>query len=253
MAGLKFPAVEPRYNIAPTQPVLCVLSGPFSDDASDVSNEVETGSPNVVDIGPDDDPDNGPCNDGRGPDSMPGNPSVRPLSWGLIPAWEKQPAKARRHFNARSETAADKPSFREAFKKRRCLIVADGFYEWKTEGKAKQPFYITHAEHRTLWFAGLWEPGDPERGPGDTCTILTTEANRYMRSLHHRMPVILRQCDLATWLANDLPNNEAPQSLLTACEEDVLTMRPVSTYVNNANHQGPDCLGPPPPQQTSLF
>lgn len=229
LTGLTFPTIEPRYNIAPTQPVVCVL-GVVGGDASQRANASQEAIDWEVNT-----------------------PSVRTLSWGLIPAWEKHPPQARRYFNARSETAAQKPAFGDAFKKRRCLIVADGFYEWKSEGKAKRPFYITHTENRTLWLAGLWEPGDADRGSGDTCTILTTQANQFMRPLHHRMPVILPEQDLATWLGKDVDDASVLQPLLVPCEEEGLEMRPVSTYVNNAKHQGPDCLSPPRDQQRSLF
>ncbi len=213
MAGLRFPEIEPRYNIAPTQPIFCVL------------NENQ-------------------------------QPACVELSWGLIPAWEKDPAKARRHFNARSETAAEKPSFRAAFKKRRCAILADGFYEWATDGKAKRPFHITPADSGLLWLAGLWEPGDKEVGHGDNCTILTTSANDFMTPLHHRMPVILTHHDVPRWIDDTRADADQLKSMLKPCAEDLLTKRPVSPYVNNARHQGPECLSdppPPPPQQQSLF
>lgn len=213
MAGLKFPTVQPRYNIAPTQPILCVLN--------------QHQQPTCVD-----------------------------LSWGLIPSWEKAPARARRHFNARSETAAEKPSFRAAFKKRRCAILADGFYEWAIEGKRKLPFHMTRADSRLLWIAGLWEPCDDNAGPGNNCAILTTSANDFMAPLHHRMPVILQEDDVPMWTDETFTDTDQLQSLLKPCAEDYLTMRQVSQYVNNARHLGPECLAdppPPPPQQQSLF
>jgi len=216
MAGLKFPRIQPRYNIAPTQPILCAL--------------YKNGQPTYAD-----------------------------LSWGLIPAWEKDPATARRHFNARGETAAEKPSFRSAFKKRRCVILADGFYEWASRGKTKIPFHITRADQGLMWLAGLWEPGDKNVGPGNNCTILTTSANAFMEPLHHRMPVILQQSDVSSWIeetSTDVGPRQSLQSLLQPCAEDLLTMRQVSQYVNNARHQGPECLADPPappPQQQALF
>lgn len=213
MAGLKFPSIEPRYNIAPTQPILCVLNKDTKPTCTD-------------------------------------------LSWGLIPSWEKDPARARRHFNARSETAAEKPSFRAAFKKRRCAILADGFYEWTTRGKTKLPFHMARADRGLLWFAGLWEPGDSSDGPGDNCTILTTSANDFMSPLHHRMPVILHERDVAMWIDETFADMARLQSLLKPCGEEFLTMRQVSPHVNNARHQGPQCLSDPPappPQQQSLF
>ncbi len=213
MVGLKFPEVQPRYNIAPTQPILCVL------------NENQ-------------------------------QPACVEFSWGLIPSWEKDPAHARRHFNARSETAEEKPSFRAAFKKRRCAILADGFYEWSTTGKTKMPFHMTRADAGLLWFAGLWEPGDNSVGPGNTCTILTTSANDFMIPLHHRMPVILGQHDVPKWIDETNADTDQLKSMLKPCAEDLLTKRQVSQHVNNARHQGPECLSdppPPPPEQQSLF
>ena len=210
MSGLKFPTIEPRYNIAPTQPIWCVV------------NQNQTAI-------------------------------ATKLSWGLIPSWEKDPAKARRHFNARSETAAEKPSFRSAFKSRRCVILADGFYEWESQGKSKQPFHVTREDDGLLWLAGLWEIGNNDAGPGDNCTILTTAANEFMTPLHHRMPVILKSHDISMWIDEDFADTDQLQSLLKPCDESMLTMRPVSRYINKASNQGPECLDDPPPQQQSLF
>ena len=210
LAGLKFPTIKPRYNIAPTQHILCVINR----NQHAVTTE---------------------------------------LSWGLIPSWEKDPAKARRHFNARSETAADKPSFRSAFIKRRCVILADGFYEWETQGKSKQPFHITREDEGLISMAGLWEPGSSYNGLGDNCTILTTAANDFMTPLHHRMPVILKSDDIPMWIDEEFADSDQLQSLLKPCDESLLTMRAVSRYVNKASNQGPECLDDPPPQQQSLF
>ena len=210
LAGLKFPTIKPRYNIAPTQLIWCVVNQ--NQDA--IATE---------------------------------------LSWGLIPSWEKDTAKARRHFNARSETAAEKPSFRSAFKNRRCVILADGFYEWKTQGKSKQPFHITREDDGPLWMAGLWESDGSDNGPGDNCTILTTAANEFMASLHHRMPVILRSDDIPMWIDEGFADSDQLQSLLKPCDNSLLSMRAVSRYVNKASNQGPECLDGPPPQQQSLF
>ena len=210
LAGLKFPAIKPRYNIAPTQLIWCVAN----KNRQSIATE---------------------------------------FSWGLIPSWEKEPAKARRHFNARSETAAEKPSFRSAFKKRRCVILADGFYEWETQGKSKQPFHVTREDKEPLWLAGLWEPDNSDEGPGDNCTILTTTANDFMSKLHHRMPVILKSDDIPMWIDEEFADSDQLQSLLKPCDESLLTMRAVSRFVNKASNQGPECLDDPPPQQQSLF
>jgi putative SOS response-associated peptidase YedK len=230
LAGLEFPAVNPRFNIAPTQPLLCVVNSHQKVTNAKPSShlqDINFNSPSLL---------------------------LRYLSWGLIPAWEKHPAQARRYFNARCETIADKPAFAAAFKQRRCLIFADGFYEWKTQGRTKLPYYFTDVQNRILLLAGLWAPGQGDQSPGNTCTIITTHANELMSPLHSRMPVILSSSDAAKWMA--APPSiaiENVSSLLRPCDENRLKTRPVSTYVNNAAHQGPACLGDPPPQQTSLF
>jgi putative SOS response-associated peptidase YedK len=144
-------------------------------------------------------------------------------------------------INARSETVADKPAFRSAFRKRRCLIPASGFFEWqKTDGK-KQPYYIRWADSKPFAFAGLWELWKRGEHPVESCTILTTDANDLMRPLHDRMPVILDVKDFDRWLdtaAQDL-NERAP--LLVLCREDVLTAYPVSTRVNSPRNDDARC------------
>src|SRR3989441_8768283 len=123
------------------------------------------------------------------------------LRWGLIPAWVKDPAKARQPINAKSETVAELPTFRSAFRKRRCLIPADGFYEWKQEGGRKQPVYIRMKDSEPFAFAGLWEHWEkPDQEPIDSCVILTTEPNELLAQLHNRMPVILNAKDYDLWL-----------------------------------------------------
>jgi putative SOS response-associated peptidase YedK len=121
-----------------------------------------------------------------------------PLRWGLIPSWSKGAKFA--PINARSETAADKPTFRHAMRKRRCLIPADGFYEWMRQGKAKQPFCFRLNEDRPFAFAGLWERWEGPKGLVETCCILTTEANELVRPAHDRMPVMLERPYFEQWL-----------------------------------------------------
>ena len=124
------------------------------------------------------------------------------MKWGLVPSWAKDPKIGNRMINARSETAAEKPSFRTAFKRRRCLIPADGYYEWSKQGKKKVPMYIRHREREIFAFAGLWESWKSADGSWlNTCTILTTEANEHIRPVHHRMTVILEPEDYELWLA----------------------------------------------------
>ena len=173
------------------------------------------------------------------------------LRWGLIPGWAKDPSIGNKLINARSETARTKLSFRSAFARRRCLVPADGFYEWTREGTVRQPWLIAPRDGAILTFAGLWEhwrvPDGltlrgslAERRAGDvveTFTILTTEANRTMRALHHRMPVILAPETVDTWLAgNDVPLGPAP--------EDLLAMHLVSTRVNSPRHDDAECIAP---------
>ena len=157
--------------------------------------------------------------------------------WGLIPSWTKDPQKAPVLNNARAETVAEKPSFRSAFKSRRCIIPASGFFEWKTEGKTKQPFYFHRPDGQMLAFAGLWERWEEI----ESCTIVTTEANEVMAPIHERMPVILGLNDYDEWL--DSSSKEVAH-LLSPCPADELTCYPVSTVVNNARNNVPECVEP---------
>jgi putative SOS response-associated peptidase YedK len=166
------------------------------------------------------------------------------LRWGLIPPWADDPAIANRMINARSETVVDKPAFRHAFRKRRCLIAASGFYEWqKTDGK-KQPYYIHTRDGQPIAFAGLWERWEKGGEPVESCTILTTEANDLMRPLHDRMPVILDVKDCDRWLD---PTSQEPKKLaplLVPYHGDDLTAYPISAWVNSPRIQGPQCTQP---------
>lgn len=159
------------------------------------------------------------------------------MRWGLLPSWTKDPKKAPLLNNARAETVAEKPSFRSAFKHRRCLIPASGFFEWKLEGKQKQPYYFRREDDKPIAFAGLWETWNEI----ESCTIITTDANAVMAPIHHRMPVVLGVNDYANWMdpaADDL------LSLLTPCPDDELICYPVNKVVNNARNQGPQCIEP---------
>jgi putative SOS response-associated peptidase YedK len=161
------------------------------------------------------------------------------MRWGLIPAWHKDPTKLGGHINARSETAADKPTFRSAFKKRRCLVVADGFYEWKVQpDKSKTPMYIHLHEHEPFGMAGLWERWtNPETGEVlVSCTILTTHANEMMSEIHERMPVILPHTDYQTWLDPTLEDKALLQSLMQPYPAEEMTTYQVSTLVNNVRN-----------------
>jgi putative SOS response-associated peptidase YedK len=205
------PVVVPRYNVAPTQPVAIVRTKANSEQ-----------------------------------------PAAREWAltyWGLIPSWSKDPSIGAKMINARAETVAEKPSFRAAFKRRRCLVPANGFYEWQKNGKAKQPYYITMPDGDPFAIAGLWEYWEgPDGSALESCTLLTTTANAVMEPLHDRMPVIVRQEDYAQWLGNG--RDATPQSLdqlhhlLRPYDDDGLVAYPVSTYVNNARNEGAQCIQP---------
>ena len=210
------PNLRPRYNVAPSQDVAIIRS----DDPGSRSG----------------------ASDGR---------TLAMLRWGLIPAWAKDPAIGHRLINARSETVAEKPSFRSAFRHRRCLIPADGFYEWRREGKTRQPWLFGLRDGAPFVFAGLWErwtvPAGAaltgslaERSPGDaveTCTILTTAANDTVAQVHGRMPVILPPDLWDAWLAGE----EVPLGPYPA---DDMTAWPVSTHVNRPANDDPRCVEP---------
>jgi putative SOS response-associated peptidase YedK len=164
------------------------------------------------------------------------------LRWGLIPSWADDPKIGYRLINARADTAATKPSFRSAFKARRCLIPTTGFYEWqKREGmKLKQPFHIGLKNDRIFAFAGLWEEWhNPEGEVIESFTILTTDANELMRPIHNRMPVILPPADYAAWLDPKQQDREALTQLLRPFPPDDMLAYPVSTFVNSPRNEGP--------------
>ena len=171
----------------------------------------------------------------RGPD---GREATR-LKWGLIPSWAKDADMAARLINARSETAREKPSFREAFRKRRCLIPADGFYEWQRAGGRKLPFFFQMKDERPFGFAGLWErwQGEGER-PVESCAILTTEANEVLRPVHDRMPVIVHPDDYELWLDMDDRKLDLVAELLRPYPAEEMRAHRVSDEVNNVRHQG---------------
>lgn len=171
-----------------------------------------------------------------------GRRRIDPMRWGLIPAWAKDPKVGYTMINARSETAAEKPSFRAAMKYRRCLIPADGFYEWKREGKNKQPYLFRRADELPFAFAGLWEGWDQGTGPIETCTILTTSANELMATIHDRMPVILSPNDYATWLNPDERDAAKLTYLFEPIPADDFVAYPVNPIVNNARNEGPQCM-----------
>lgn len=166
------------------------------------------------------------------------------LRWGLVPSWADDLKIGNRMINARADTAPTKPSFRSAFKSRRCLVVTDGFYEWKKEGTKKQPFYIRRKDERPFAFAGLWERWEKDGPAIETCTILTTDANDLMKPIHDRMPVILAPADHDVWLDAKPATLEQAKAMTRPYEGSDLEAVPVSTVVNNPKHEGPDCIKP---------
>lgn len=165
------------------------------------------------------------------------------LHWGLIPFWAKDPGIGNRMINARSETAAEKPSFRNAIKKRRCLVVADGFYEWKKAAEGpKQPFHIRMKDGRPFAFAGLWEHWEGDEGVIDSCTLLTTKPNPLMAEVHDRMPVILPPESYDLWLDPTMQKAEQLEPLLTSYPQEEMEAYPVSRFVNKPGNDEPRCI-----------
>lgn len=194
------PVFDPRYNIAPTQPVAALrLSA--------------------------------------------GRLEVAAYQWGLVPAWARDTAIGNRLINARSETAAAKPSFRAAWRSRRCGVLADGFFEWQKLGGRKQPWLFRRRDRRPFAIAGLWESwlGAAGSTPLETCTLLTTAANHLVGAIHDRMPVILEPADLARWLSGPGSHDE---ELMVPAPEQALEAIAVSPRVNNPRFDDPSCLDP---------
>lgn len=169
--------------------------------------------------------------------------------WGLIPSWSKDPSMGARMINARSETVTEKPAFRAAFKRRRCLVPISGFYEWQKLAKGKQPYYITARDEQPLAVAGLWEYWEGGDGSAiESCTLLTTSANDKLSMLHDRMPVFIAPEDFEQWLGSG--RDETPQyldqlqHLLRPYPDEALVTYPVSTFVNSVSNEGSNCIEP---------
>jgi putative SOS response-associated peptidase YedK len=200
----EIPDLQPRYNIAPTQPVAAVRL-----NAEGAAREMVL------------------------------------FYWGLIPFWAKDPGIGARMINARAETAAEKPAFRAAFKRRRCLVVADGFYEWQKQDGGKQPFFIRMKEGKPFAFAGLWEHW--EGGDGsviESCTLLTTEPNELLRPVHNRMPVILHPRDYELWLDVGVEDARRLRPLLRPFPAAEMEAYAVSRRVNSPENDDPSVIEP---------
>ena len=162
--------------------------------------------------------------------------------WGLIPSWSKDAKIGNRMINARSETLSEKPSFRNAYRRRRCLILAGGYYEWQTVpgSTSKQPVYIHLKSGETFAFAGLWEEWHDIR----SCSIITCEPNPLLKRIHHRMPVILPENAYEQWLSPDEQSAKTLQPLLTPYTDQEMEAYPVSTFVNRPVNDSPECIAP---------
>jgi putative SOS response-associated peptidase YedK len=165
------------------------------------------------------------------------------MRWGLVPFWADDLSIGARMINARGETVAEKPSFRAAYRQRRCLVLADGYYEWIKVAGGKQPYYFHMPEHQPFAFAGLWESWDKGGlGPLETCTIITTQANEQTRPFHDRMPVILDPVDYDRWMLTDATKATDLVDLLAPLPAGRLAIDPVSKLVNNARNDDENCI-----------
>ncbi|QDV36944.1 SOS response-associated peptidase [Tautonia plasticadhaerens] len=175
-----------------------------------------------------------------GPDQ--GHRTLCLLHWGLIPSWADDPSIGNKMINARAETVAEKPAFRHAFKTKRCLVVADGFYEWRREGKHKRPYFIRMKDDRPFAFAGLWERWDKGGGPIESCTLITGEPNEVVAPVHDRMPVILHDSDYDIWLDPEVTDPKMLRPLLVPYPAEEMEAYPVSTLVNSPANDVDECI-----------
>jgi len=169
----------------------------------------------------------------------------RTFRWGLVPFWAKDPTIGNRLINARAETVAAKPAFRRPLRERRCLILADGFYEWEQRGRRKQPWYIRMRDSRPFAFAGLWDRWQPASDePIETCAIVTTEPNEVIGRVHNRMPAILSPEAYGLWLDPTFQDVEGVQAVLRPFPAEEMVAFPVGTQVNSPVHDSPDLIVP---------
>lgn len=173
-----------------------------------------------------------------------GQRSLDLLRWGLVPAWSAGPQSRFSMINARAETVAEKPAYRNAFRYRRCVLPASGFYEWRAAGKApKQPFVIRRRDQQPLLLAGLWEDWSDSHGNAlSSCSIIVTNANSAIASIHQRMPVLLQQDDLARWLDPKIQHTADLMPLLKPCASDLLEIYPVNRAINNIHSEGVELI-----------
>jgi putative SOS response-associated peptidase YedK len=164
------------------------------------------------------------------------------LRWGLVPSWFKESRTRHLLINARAEGIETKPSFRGAVRHRRCIVPASGFYEWGRQGTGKQPYFVRPAEDEVFALAGIWEHREEQQGGAlETVAIITTSANELMRPIHDRMPVILGKEDVAAWIAPATKLDKA-LAMLGPCSSARIVAYPVSSLVNSARHDGPECV-----------
>lgn len=179
------------------------------------------------------------------------------LQWGFLPSWAESPSFGQRLINARSETVAVKPAFRRSFTSRRCLIFANGFYEWQIRPTGKQPFYITSTSGKPFGMGGIWERWKKNGRIVETCAVLTCEAHEAMRPVHQRMPVVIPQINYEEWLDQDRSDQKNLKSFLKPLTLEETTIYPVSTHVNHIRNDGPDCTLPseesPKHSQRTMF
>lgn len=229
-ALLETAPLAPRFNIAPTQPVAIVRLRPATmhGDRPDARGEGR-----------------GNATASLGLDFGSKERQMVLVRWGLIPSWAKDPRIGSRMINARAESAAEKPAFRAALARRRCLMLADGFYEWQQTGKGKRAHFIRMRDDRPFAFAAIWEAWKAPDGCWlESAALLTTEANEVVAPIHDRMPVILRPEDYASWLDPGRQGPESLRPLLRPYAADAMVAYPVSTHVNSPAHDDARCIQP---------
>ncbi|HEX6573453.1 MAG TPA: SOS response-associated peptidase [Gemmatimonadaceae bacterium] len=170
-----------------------------------------------------------------------GAPAARGIRWGLIPSWARDASNGARNINARAESLADRPSWEIPLRSRRCLVLADGYYEWTGTGKSRVPWFFHMTGNKPFVMAGLWDRWSGNGAPLDTCTIITTQAGPRMSQFHHRVPVIFPDSAADMWLNSKTSVRDA-LSLLSAYENDDLQCHEVSRYVNSPANDSPDCI-----------